>query len=388
MIKRHLQQKIEKTLRQFPAVAILGPRQAGKTTLAKKIAQDNGPSVYLDLERPSDLYKLKDPELFLNAQNKKLVVIDEIHRVPKLFQVLRGIIDERRMAGEKSWQFLLLGSASLDLVQSASETLAGRIAYMQLGGFTATEISNSAMNDRLWIRGGFPDSYLSTSDENSFIWRENFINSYLERDIPSFGSRVPAETLRRFWTMLAHNQGQLLNVSRIASALDMSVSTVQRYCDLLVDLLLVRPLRPWTGNIGKRLTKSPKLYIRDSGIVHTLLNLRSLDNVLGHQIAGSSWEGFVLENILSVAPPQAMPSFFRTSAGAEIDLILEIGADERIAIEIKKSLTPTVTKGFHNGCEDIKATRKIIIYPGTERYNLADNIEVLPLLEIMKEFEK
>lgn len=385
MIKRHAQTELLRLLEQFPAVAILGPRQIGKTTLAQQIAARTKPSpVYLDLENPIDLAKLDDPGQYFQTHTDRLIILDEIQRIPGLFQVLRGVIDRRRRAGQQAGQFLMLGSASRDLLKQSSESLAGRIAYKELTGLTVFEI-NRTNQETLWLRGGFPDSVLARDDSASMRWRMNFISTYLERDVPQLGPRIPAVTLRRLWTMLAHNQGEQVNVSKLASGLDVSVPTVTRYIELLEDLLLVRTLRPWAGNIKKRLVKAPKVYIRDSGIAHALLHLTTRDDVLGHPVAGASWEGFALENILSVLPEGATSWFYRTAAGAEIDLVIEQGVRQRVAIEIKRSLAPSVSKGFHVGCEDLHATRRYIIYPGTERYPVSNGVTVMPLADMMTE---
>lgn len=384
MLLRRQKSQIVTQLNRTPAVAILGPRQVGKTTLARQIAKEwPSESVYLDLERPSDLMKIKDPELYLKQQSGKLVVIDEIQRMPDLFKVLRSVIDERRAEGEESGQFLLLGSASLDLVQGSSESLAGRISYIDLGSLDAFEIGEKYSLDTLWLRGGFPRSFLAVSDEESLSWREDFISSYLERDIPFLGTRVPAETLRLFWTMLAHNQGQVINQSKIAGNLSVSVPTVRRYLDLLTDLLLIRPLRPWAGNIGKRLVKSPKYYIRDSGLTHALLGIQTLDELMGHPVVGKSWEGFVIENLLVVAPRRAIPFFFETSSHAEIDLVFETGPKNRIAIEIKRSLSPALSSGFYNTCTALGIKDRYIVYPGTESFPLSKDVRVMSLKEMM-----
>jgi uncharacterized protein len=375
-------------LEQFPAVAILGPRQIGKTTLAQQIAARTKPSpVYLDLENPIDLAKLDDPGQYFHTHTDRLIILDEIQRTPGLFQVLRGVIDRRRRAGQQAGQFLMLGSASLDLLKQSSESLAGRIAYKELTGLTVSEIKRTDQ-ETLWLRGVFPDSFLARDDMASMRWRMNFISTYLERDVPQLGPRVPAVTLRRLWTMLAHSQGEQVNISKLAGGLDVSVPTVTRYIELLEDLLLVRTLRPWAGNIKKRLVKAPKVYIRDSGIAHALLHLTTRDDVLGHPVAGASWEGFALENILSVLPEGATSWFYRTAAGAEIDLVIEQGVRQRVAIEIKRSLAPSVSKGFHVGCEDITATRRYIVYPGTEQYPVSNGVTIMPLVDMMTELQE
>jgi predicted AAA+ superfamily ATPase len=385
MIKRYAETELVQLLEQFPAAAILGPRQIGKTTLAQQIAARTKPSpVYLDLENPIDLAKLDDPGQYFQTRTDRLIILDEIQHTPGLFQVLRGVIDRRRRAGQQAGQFLILGSASRDLLKQSSESLAGRIAYKELTGLTVSEIK-SKDQETLWLRGGFPDSFLAHDDRASMRWRMNFISTYLERDVPQLGPRIPAVTLRRLWTMLAHSQGEQVNVAKLAGGLDVSAHTAKRYIELLEDLLLVRTLRPWAGNIKKRLVKAPKVYIRDSGIAHALLNLTTLDDVLGHPVVGASWEGFALENILSVMPDGATSWFYRTAAGAEIDLVIEQGLRQRIAIEIKRSLAPSVSKGFHLGCEDIKAKHRYIVYPGAEKYPISNGVIVMPLVDMMTE---
>ena len=384
MIARHAQSQVGELLTRFPAVALLGPRQVGKTTLALEIAEAAGTqALYLDLERPSDRAKLTDPEQYLAAQEGRLVVLDEVQRLSGLFEVLRSLIDQRRRKGLRTGQFLLLGSASVELLKQSSESLAGRIAYLELTPFLLAEIAakTPAQRDRLWLRGGFPDSFLATDDAASLQWREEFIGTYLERDIPALGPRIPAETLRRFWTMLAHEQGTILNHAAVAGGIGVSGQTVARYLDLMVDLLLVRRLQPWATNVGKRLIRSPKIYVRDSGLVHALLGLRDLDAVLGHPVTGGSWEGFVLENLLAAAPAGARPWFYRTNAGAEIDLVLELPPKERWAIEIKRSSAPTLARGYYIGCDDVKATRRLVVHTGDESFALGDGVEAVTLAD-------
>lgn len=381
MIKRNAIEKVDEALARQPAVALIGPRQVGKTTLALNIAASR-PSVYIDLELPSDRAKLADPELFLDAHADKLVILDEIHRLPEVFQVLRGIIDKGRRTGKKTGRFLTLGSASIDLLQQSGETLAGRIAYVDMTPLTVAEVGADAIND-LWVRGGFPDSFLADDDKMSFALRQDFIRTYLERDIPQFGPRVPSQTLERFWTMLAHTQGSLLNASKLAAGLGVSSPTVGHYIDLLCDLLLVRRLQPLATNTKKRLVKSPKTYIRDSGLLHALLGLNTLDDVLGHPVAGASWEGFVLENIIE-ALPDATFSFYRTSAGAEVDLVIDqSGNRKRLCVEVKRSLEPTVSKGLHSSIDDLKPDHTFIVYPGKEAYPVAAHITASPLIGIL-----
>lgn len=388
MIKRQAQSEIARLLEEFPAVGVLGPRQVGKTTLAEEIAVSVNPEpIYLDLERPSEAARLNEPEEYFELHKGKLIILDEIQRVPELFQILRGVIDRRRREGLRIGQFLILGSASLDLLKQSSESLAGRIAYKELSGFTVAEIDNKTAKDfdRLWLRGGFPDSFLAKNDEASLRWRLNFISTYLERDVPQFGPRIPATTLRLLWTMLAHNQAGQLNIAQLGNNLDVAAPTAKRYVELLEDLLLIRTLRPWAGNVGKRLVRAPKVYIRDSGLTHALLNLTTHDDILGHPVVGASWEGFVIENLLSALPVGVTPWFYRTSAGAEIDLVIEKNSKERYAIEIKRSQAPSVSKGFHLGCEDIGATKRFIVYPGKERYPVTKEITAIPILNMMNE---
>jgi len=364
-------------LDQFPAVALLGPRQVGKTTLAEWVA-GRRESVYLDLESPPDREKLADPVYYLSGHADKLVILDEVQRIPELFQALRGLIDKGRRQGRKAGQFLLLGSASMDLLRQSGESLAGRIAYVDLNPLDVLEV-DPAERERLWVRGGFPDSFLADSDESSMVWREAFVRTYLQRDIPELGPRIPAETLRRFWTMLAHDQGGLLNAAHLGRGLAVDGKTVGRYLDLLVDLLLVRRLPPFHANVGKRLVRSPKVYVRDSGVVHRLLGLGERDAVLGHPVAGGSWEGFVTENLLGAAPEGTQASFYRTAAGAEIDLVLDLPGGQRWAVEIKRGLTPKLDRGFHHACEDLKPDRSFIVYSGDEAYLKSGDITVTGL---------
>jgi len=386
MIKRNLKPYLDELLAKHPAVALLGPRQVGKTTLAHELVTDRA-AVYLDLESPRSLAKISDIEQYCELNADKLLVFDEIQRMPELFAPLRSIIDQRRRQGQKYGQFLLLGSASIELLRQTSETLAGRIAFCELFPLTATEMASGDINT-LWQRGGFPESFLAGTDAESLNWRLHFIRTYLERDIPQFGPRIPAETLRRFWTMLAHNQGATLNASALARGLDVAGVTISRYLDLLVDLLLVRRLQPWTSHQGKRLVKSPKIYVRDSGITHALLNIETLDDLLGHPVTGGSWEGFVIENIASVLPERAAIGFYRTKGGAEIDLIIDFGTGELWAVEIKRSSAPTIAKGFHIACEDLKPTQKYAVYGGNERFPMSGGIQIISLTEIMHEIAK
>ncbi len=383
MIPRRLLPHLHELLSEYPAVALIGPRQVGKTTLAWQIA-DAIDSVYLDLESPSDHAKLSEPELYLAGHQHRLVILDEVHRTPGLFQALRGIIDQGRRSGRGVRRFLLLGSASMDLLQQSGESLAGRIAYLELGPLDVSEVDASE-RDSIWVRGGFPDSFLAADDRRSFRWRLNFIRTYIERDIPQFGPRIPAETLRRFWVMLAHSQGGPLNASALARGLGVDGKTVSRYLDLMVDLLLVRRLPPWRKNVGKRLVKSPRVYVRDSGIVHALLGLVSKEDLLGHPVVGASWEGFVIETLISRLPDGSEASYYRSSGGAEIDLIITLPGHRPWAIEAKRSLTPRPRKGFHSGCTDVQPEARFVVYPGEERYRVTPDTEAVPLLDLVSE---
>ena len=385
MIERRIKQQVTEALDRQAAVALIGPRQVGKTTLAQEIGEDRG-ALYLDLEDSEDRGKLSDPKLFLEQYENRLVVLDEIHRVPELFQTLRGMIDKGRRRGHRTGRFLLLGSASMDLLRQSGESLAGRIEYVDMQPLDVTEIGaeEGALN-RLWIQGGFPDSFLARNEEDSFKLRKNFIRTYLERDVPQFGPRIPAETLERLWTMLAHNQGTLLNASRLASGLSLTAPTVTKYIDLLVDLLLVRRLRPLHANVGKRLVKSPKVYVRDSGVTHALLGIPDREVLFGHPVAGMSWEGFVIENLITAAPERTLASFYRTSAGAEIDLVLEFpGLTEKWAIEIKSGHSAKPTKGFYNAVEDIQPDKTFVVYAGEERYPVAKGVEAISVSEMLQ----
>jgi hypothetical protein len=379
MIERRIKSQVKHALSYQAAVALIGPRQVGKTTLALEIGEELG-GMYLDLEDRADRDKLSEPRLFLERYEDRLVILDEIHRAPELFQDLRGIIDEGRRKGKGTGRFLMLGSASIDLLRQSGESLAGRIAYVDMGPLDILEIPPDvdAMTT-LWVRGGYPDSYLAPDDGQSLAIRKDFIRSYLQRDVGLFGPRLPAETLERLWTMLAHSQGGLLNASRLATSLGVSAQTVTRYIDLLADLLLVHRLPPYLTNVGKRLVKSPKVYVRDSGLVHALLGLPDFNALAGHPVVGASWEGFVIENLLAAAPEGAMASFYRTSAGAEVDLVLELPGGEVWAMEIKRGLTAKPRKGFHNAREDLKPDRSFIVYSGKEQYPAAQDIEVIGL---------
>ncbi|MFM9956265.1 MAG: ATP-binding protein, partial [Opitutaceae bacterium] len=382
MIKRRIHDKLDESIDHSPAVGLLGPRQVGKTTLALEMGATR-PSLYLDLESPTDRAKLADAGRYLAEHEDKLVILDEVHRAPEIFQILRGLIDQGRRRGKAGGRFLLLGSASVELLKQSGESLAGRISYLELTPFDATEVDGERM-DRLWIRGGFPASFLAANDRISLDWREDFIRTYLERDVPQFGSRIPAETLRRFWTMLAHHQAGMHNAATLAQGLGVDGKTVARYLDLLVDLLLVRRLSPWHRNVGKRLVKSPKVFVRDSGLVHALLGLGNKEQLLGHPVVGPSWESFVLETLLVLAPRGTEANFYRTAAGAEIDLVLTLPGGKLWAVEIKRSSAPKLERGFHLACADLKPARRFVVYPGADRFPLDAETEVLGLAELGK----
>ena len=383
MIVRHAHHTVKEALGRQAAVALIGPRQVGKTVLALKIAEKTD-ALYLDLETREDRIKLTDPALFLNSYEDRLVILDEVYRVPDLFSELRGLIDQGRRRGKRTERFLILGSASIDLLKQSGESLAGRIEYVELNPLNVLEAGSdeSSMN-RLWVCGGFPDSFLARDDNDSLTFRRNFIRTCLERDVPQFSRRIPAETLEHLWMMLAHDQGTLLNASRLASGLSVSAPTVTDYIDLLVDLLLVRRLRPFYANVRKRLVKSPKVYVRDSGIVHALLGITDHNSLAGHPVVGASWEGFVIENLLSVAPAGTKASFYRTSAGAEVDLVLELpGSRGPWAVEVKRSLGSALGKGFRNALEDIKPERSFVVTAGSDRYSVGKGVEAIGLREM------
>lgn len=378
-LPRGLSDLLEQHLRDFPAVALLGPRQSGKTTLARGVVGQLPPATYLDLERPSDLRKLDNPELYFQTQragqDDLLFCLDEIQRVPELFPLLRSLIDETGRAG----QFLILGSASRNLIRQTSESLAGRVVFLELTPFTATEVGTAdrAARSTYWLRGGFPRSYLAADDATSLTWREGFVQTFLERDLAQLGFDVPATTFRRLWRMLAHHQGQMLNSSNLGTALGLSHTTVRSYLDLLSQTFMIRLLEPLAVNVKKRLVKSPKVYVRDSGLLHALLEVADMEELLGHLALGPSWEGLVIENAIT-ALPGWRPSFYRTSHQAEIDLILSRG-QRRIAVECKAAAAPRVSRGFWTALEDTAADEAWIVAPVDEPYPLRESVWVAPL---------
>jgi hypothetical protein len=385
MIKRRIEESIIENLKHFPAIGLVGPRQSGKTTLAKIIAEKcNQPVVYLDLENPQDFEKLGNSQLYLEQFKRHLVILDEAQRKPELFPLLRSLIDEDRRPG----RFMILGSASPSLKRQASESLAGRIAYHELSPFTLDEVgvSETKMN-KLWLRGGYPQSYLANSDKLATVWLQNFIQTHLERDLPALGVRVPSTTLLRFWTMAAHCNGQLWNAAKLADSLGVDSKTTRRYLDLLEDTFMIRQLQPFFANIKKRLIKSPKIYIRDTGLLHTLLKIYSFDDLLANPVLGASWEGFCLEQIIALKPTRFDIYFYRTQAAAEIDLVLTKGLKVEIAVEIKYSLTPKMTKSSTNAIAELNPKKTWIVYPGKESYPVKKNVWTLPVIELNKIFE-
>lgn len=383
MQARRVYEYLVAALDRSPALALLGPRQVGKTTLALELGKTR-PSIYLDLEDVSDRAKLEDARAYLSGHSDKLVILDEVHRAPEIFQTLRGLIDVGRRQGRGTGQFLLLGSASIDLLNQSGESLAGRISYSELAPFDILECGADHVAD-LWLRGGFPPSLLAADPQASFEWREDFVRTYLERDVPQLGPRIPAETLRRFWTMLAHTQCGLLNASALAEGLGVDAKTVARYLDLLVDLLLVRRLPAWHQNVGKRLVKSPKVLIRDSGLVHTLLRIRDFEQLLGHPVVGASWEAFVIETLIRVSPRGTDAHFYRTSSGHEIDLVLTLPSGALWVIEVKRSTAPKIERGFYVACADLKPAKRFVVYPGQERYQKEDQIIVTSVFDLARE---
>ncbi len=381
---RWLDTELKQALQESPAVVLLGPRQVGKTTLALRFADQGG--VYLDLESSEDRSRLNNPEQYLREQIGRLVVLDEVQRAPQIFENLRGLIDRARRSGQGVGAYLLLGSASLDLLQQSSESLAGRVAFVELAGLHRLETPPEKWRD-LWIRGGFPRALLAASGAASLRWRRDFVRTYLEREVAQFAPRVAAERLRRFWIMLAHLQASNVNLSQLGADLEVTTATASNYLDLLVDLLLVRRLPPWVGNTRKRLVKSPKIYLRDSGLLHALLGIESYDQLLSHPVLGASWEGHVMESLLAVKGAQVQASYYRSSAGAEIDLVLEWPGGKRWAIEIKHSSSPKLSRGFFSACEDVRPDQSFVVYSGNHAYPMSaadgQEIRVLPLHEAM-----
>lgn len=374
-INRLQASKIKNRLKHMPAVALLGPRQVGKSTLARQLIKTFRNAIYLDLERPADLNKLRDPEAYFALHADKLICLDEIQRTPELFPILRSVIDER----ERNGQFLVLGSASPELIKQSSESLAGRISYIELTPLILKELGASSLR-ALWLRGGFPRSYLAPDDKTSFEWRLDFIRTFLERDLPQLGFSLSAKVIERFWRLCAHSHGQLLNQSKLGSSLGVSHHTIRSYIDLLEQTFVLRALPPYEANLKKRLVKSPKIYVRDSGLLHALLGLETQDDLFSHPCYGSSWEGFAIENILSLLPDWRA-SFYRTSSGSEIDLILERG-QRRVAIECKASTSPEVGRGFWNALKDLEIEEAWIVAPVSESYPLGKGVTVVSINDL------
>ncbi len=374
-IQRSLTDNILMRLQQMPAVALLGPRQCGKSTLAKRLISPMTHGLYLDLEKSSDLNKLRDPEAFFALNHDKLICLDEIQRAPELFTFLRSTIDEEGRNG----RFLVLGSASRDLIQQSSESLAGRIGYLEMTPFQLDEVGEPALRS-LWLQGGFPRSFL-TDLEASHAWRMDFIRTFLERDIPQLGFAIPAKSMERLWRMCAHSHGQNLNTSKISGSLGTSHHTVRKYIDILAETFLLRILPPYEANIKKRLIKSPKIYLRDSGLLHALLDIETQNDLLGHPILGASWEGFVVENIIA-ATPDWHHFFYRTATGVELDLVMEKG-QRKIALECKVSSAPKPGKGFWQAIDDLEITEAWIIAPIKGTYPIEKNVRVSAISDFL-----
>jgi len=378
LIRRKLESTVIQHLGVFPAVAILGPRQSGKSTLVKMLAESMNPFVYLDLQNYEDLNKLTEPNLFFESNREAVICLDEVQLVPHLFSALRSVIDKNRRNG----QFIILGSASQALLQKSSESLAGRIGLTELSPFLINEVNNEPgyTLQRYWLRGGFPESYLGLTDSDSMLWLENFIRTYIERDIPQLGFQIPALQLRRLLLMCAHNEGALLNASKLGESLGLTHPTVRRYIDLLEQTYILRTLQPYEANVKKRLVKSPKVYVRDTGILHRLLLIPDFNSLMGNPVFGVSWEALVIENCIENMPGWT-PGFYRTATGNEIDLVLVRG-NRKIAIECKASAAPQLTKGNWGALADINPDHTLIIAPITGRaYQLNSNVLVAGIEE-------
>ncbi len=384
MIGRIISSRLEKLLGQFPVVVLIGPRQVGKTTLAKSYLEGHPSAVYLDLELPSDLARLQEPELYLGSHEESLVVIDEVQRRPELFPVLRSLVDQARRPG----RFLLLGSASPGLLRQSSESLAGRLYYLELSPFSWWEIREVADLQTHWWRGGYPEALLASGDEEARLWQDGFITTYLERDLPQLGFRIPSPDVRRFLTMLAHNQAQLWNASQLASSLGVSAPTMKRYLSMCEETFLIRVIKPWHINLKKRLVKSPKVYVRDPGIFHALLGIPSFEMLQGHPQLGASWEGYVLEQMMSVLPAGCEVHFYRTYVGAEMDFVITRGLRILAAIEVKNTLSPRPGRGLYESHRDLGGPPTWIVYRGQESYPQRDNLTVMSLSHLLDALAK
>ncbi len=371
-LKRVAEKELNNSLKRSPAVAILGPRQCGKSTMAKSILQGQD-AIYLDLQDRADRNKLTEPELFFDRYRDKLICLDEIQLLPEFFSILRSEIDKDRRAG----RFLILGSASRDLIRQSTESLAGRISYLDLGPFLLDEVKVVTTWQDIWLRGGFPDSTLAINDADSFDWRLDFIRTFMERDIPALGFYIPVPVIERLWLLLAHYHGQTINYSKMAAAADLSVQTLKKYLSILEQTYMLRLLPPASPNLKKRLVKSPKVYLRDSGILHALLDIEGYDRLLAHSAAGASWEGFVMDNILPKYK-RWRPSFLRTSNGAEIDLVLERGGRSHF-FEFKLSKAPKPSRGFYQLVDDMQPDSAWVVAPVDDIYEIRHDIHVCPL---------
>ena len=352
-------------------------------------------SIYLDLEAAADRSRLTEPRLYVRKHTDKLIILDEVQHMPDLFRELRGLIDEARFAGVRpdapsgeNPRFLVLGSASGDLLRQSGESLAGRISYVELAPFSLLELEGRTTIDDLWLRGGFPESVFAVDNNRSVTWRHDFIRTFRERDIREITPQIPAETLRRLWTMIAHATGSLLNAAELARALSVDGKTVSRYIDLLSDLFMVYRLPPWHGNTRKRLVKSPRIFVSDTGILHTLLGIDTFDALLSHPVAGTSWESFVIQQIRSVLPERAGLYFYRSAGGAEIDIVLVLANNEQWAIEVKRTLNPKIERGFIEACGEVAPSRRYVCYAGEERFPLRPDVEAIGVLDLMQEIVK
>jgi len=376
MISRRIKKDIKDSLHYFPVVAIIGPRQVGKTTLAKQLVSDlDKQTIYLDLELQSDLFKLNDAELFFSQHSEELIIIDEVQNKRELYPLLRALVDKTRKPG----QFLLLGSASPELIRHSSETLAGRIAYHQLYPFDLVEIAGTASQNELWIKGGFPMALLAPKNDLAFRWIENFISTYLNRDLLQLGLNASPTVIRNLWTMMAHLNGQLFNTASLANSLGVTAPTIKRYIDFLEEAFLLKRLHPFSWNISKRLVKSPKVYLTDNGILHHLLGITNFDNLSGNPIIGSSWESFVLNQIQAIKKDQTDLWFYRTHQGAEVDLVLTRGLNVVATAEIKYSNSPRLTKGNLQAFNDLNAPLNFIITPSSDDYLFKEKIRICSL---------
>jgi predicted AAA+ superfamily ATPase len=381
MIERQITERVLDALRRQPAVVLVGPRQVGKTTVARSIGDQMG-AVYLDCESSRDRAMLADPWLYLSNFRDRLVILDEVHRLPDLFRDLRGIIDEGRRVGNRAGRFLLLGSASLDVVLQSGESLAGRVSYIEMGALTAGEVLGDIAT--LWLRGGYPESYLAQSDGDSFLWRTDLVRSYLDRDVHAMHPRLPVETMRRLWLMLASNSGGMLNTAVLGRNLETSSVTIGRYLDVLVDLLLVRRLEPFHHSTTKRLVRSPKVYVRDSGLLHALLGIETMEALLGHVMLGQSWEGFVIEQIAQCSPMGSMMNFYRTQAGAEVDCVLTFANGERWVVEIKRSPMAKLHRGAMQAIEDLQPSAVYVVHASHEEIDSAAGHKLISLRGLLR----